>query len=100
MPLIARARADAIICGNDVMAIGARDAARRVLGKSTPGDVAIVGQDGIAMAGWDCNDLTTLSLDHVAFMDAVVELIERQDGETAGSHHIALTCSVRWGATA
>ena len=100
VPLLARAKADAIICGNDVMAIGARDAARRVLGKSTPGDVAIVGQDGIAMAGWDCHDLTTLSLDHVAFMDAVVELIERQDGETAGPHHISLTCSVRWGATA
>lgn len=55
---------------------------------------------GIAMAGWDCNDLTTLSLDHVAFMDAVVELIERQDGDTAGPHHVALTCSVRWGVTA
>ena len=50
VPLVHRFKTDAIICGNDVMAIGARDAVKRVLGKSVPEDVAVVGQDGIAMA--------------------------------------------------
>ncbi|MFC5756042.1 MULTISPECIES: LacI family DNA-binding transcriptional regulator [unclassified Rhizobium] len=98
--LLHRSKVDAIICGNDVMAIGARDAARRVLGKNTPEDIAIVGQDGIAMAAWDCNDLTTLSLDHVAFMDAVVEVIERHEAGDEGPHSITLACTPRWGSTA
>jgi DNA-binding LacI/PurR family transcriptional regulator len=71
-----------------------------VLGKNTPEDIAIVGQDGIAMAAWDCNDLTTLSLDHVAFMDAVVEVIERHEAGDEGPHSITLACTPRWGSTA
>jgi DNA-binding LacI/PurR family transcriptional regulator len=39
-----------LVCGNDVMAIGARDTAVRLLGRNVPLDLAIVGQDGIAMA--------------------------------------------------
>lgn len=97
--LLHRSKADAIICGNDVMAIGARDAARRVLGL-TPDDLAIVGQDGIAMAAWDSHDLTTLSLDHAAYMDAVVELIERHDADPESTHSITITCKPRWGSTA
>lgn len=98
--LLHRNKVDAIICGNDVMAIGARDAAKRVLGLNTPGDLAIVGQDGIAMAAWDSNDLTTLALDHVAFIDAVVELIDRHDTDIESAHSINLTCQPRWGSTA
>lgn len=52
------------------------------------------------MAAWDCNDLTTLSLDHTAFIDAVVELIERHDAGIEGPHSITLTCTPRWGSTA
>lgn len=100
VPLVHRFKTDAIICGNDVMAIGARDAVKRVLGKSAPEDVAIVGQDGIAMAAWDCHDLTTLSLDHVAFINAVVELIERHEAGDDKPDTITLNLSTRWGATA
>jgi len=71
-----------------------------VLGKSAPEDVAIVGQDGIAMAAWDCHDLTTLSLDHVAFINAVVELIERHEAGDDKPDTITLNLSTRWGATA
>ncbi|BCP52280.1 transcriptional regulator [Kaistia sp. 32K] len=98
--LLHRAKVDAIICGNDVMAIGAADAARKVLGRRVPEDLAVVGQDGIAMAAWESHDLTTLSQDHVAFVDAIVALIERHEKDADASHSILLECTARWGSTA
>ena len=40
------------------------------------------------MASWECNDLTSLALDHVAFIDAIVQLIERRETRdgTAPNH--------------
>ncbi|MGO8249153.1 LacI family transcriptional regulator, partial [Rhizobium johnstonii] len=38
--LLHRDKVDAIICGNDVMAIGARDIIRRVLAEHQPGRIA------------------------------------------------------------
>ncbi|MDQ0470978.1 LacI family DNA-binding transcriptional regulator [Labrys wisconsinensis] len=98
--LLRRFKVDAIVCGNDVMAIGARDAARSVLGRRIPEDVAIVGQDGIAMAAWESHDLTTLSLDHAAFIDAIIDLIERHEKTADAGHSTTLNCTVRWGSTA
>lgn len=51
---------DAIICANDVMAIGCIDAARHQLKLSVPGDVSIVGFDGVGPAQWSSYDLTTV----------------------------------------
>jgi hypothetical protein len=68
--ILHRSKVDALVCGNDVMAIGARDAARRMLKLQVPRDPAIVGQDGIAMARWGCHDLTTVATDQVALVDA------------------------------
>ena len=31
------------------------------------------------MGSWEWNDLTSLALDHVAFIDAIVQLIERRE---------------------
>jgi DNA-binding LacI/PurR family transcriptional regulator len=98
--LLRRTKVDALVCGNDVMAIGARDAAVRLLGRKVPENLAIVGQDGIAMAGWECHDLTTLALDQAAFIAAIVELIERQDIENDPAPTTVMKCSARWGATA
>jgi DNA-binding LacI/PurR family transcriptional regulator len=98
--LLRRSKLDALVCGNDVMAIGARDAARHVLGRDVPRDLAVIGQDGIAMAAWECHDLTTLAMDHVAFVDAIVQLIERDDASLATARTIVINCTVRWGATA
>jgi DNA-binding LacI/PurR family transcriptional regulator len=89
-----------LVCGNDVMAIGARDAAVRLLGRQVPGDLAIVGQDGIAMAGWECHDLTTLVLDQVAFIDAIVGLIEPHETSNGAASTTVVTYTVRWGSTA
>jgi DNA-binding LacI/PurR family transcriptional regulator len=98
--LLRRSKVDALVCGNDVMAIGARDAAVRLLGRQVPGDLAIVGQDGIAMAGWECHDLTTLALDQGAFIDAVVELIERQETGNDTASTAVVKGKARWGSTA
>ena len=95
-----RSKVDGLVCGNDVMAIGARDAAVRLLGRQVPGDLAIVGQDGIAMAGWECHDLTTLVLDQVAFIDAIVGLIEPHETSNGAASTTVVTYTVRWGSTA
>jgi LacI family transcriptional regulator len=49
----------AIICGNDTVAIGALEAARRH-GVAVPGGVSIIGFDDIPMAGWAMIGLTTV----------------------------------------
>lgn len=51
---------DAIICGNDVMAIGCIDSARHDFRLDIPGQLSITGFDGIASAGWLSYQLTTL----------------------------------------
>jgi len=52
-------RPDAVFCANDVLALGARDAARKA-GIDVPGALWLVGYDDIAMAGWAAFDLTTV----------------------------------------
>jgi DNA-binding LacI/PurR family transcriptional regulator len=98
--LLRRSKVDALVCGNDVMAIGARDAAIRLLDRHVPGDLAIVGQDGIEMAGWECHDLTTLALDRVAFIDGIMQLIERKATGDGAASTTTVKCTVRWGSTA
>nr|WP_314073790.1 LacI family DNA-binding transcriptional regulator [uncultured Roseococcus sp.] len=52
-------RPDAVFCANDVLALGARDAAR-LAGVEVPRELWLVGYDDIAMAGWTAFDLTTV----------------------------------------
>jgi LacI family transcriptional regulator len=49
----------AIFCGNDVIALGALDAARAT-GVEVPSQLSIVGFDDIALAGWESFRLTTV----------------------------------------
>ena len=51
---------DAVICGNDVMAIGCLDTARHELGIDVPGQLSVTGFDGIAPSAWLSYNLTTL----------------------------------------
>lgn len=51
---------DAVICANDLMAIGAIDAAREVYGLDVPRDVSVVGFDGVGPAAWASYRLTTV----------------------------------------
>lgn len=51
---------DAIIAANDVMALGALDAARHDHGLSIPEDLSVVGFDGVAPAAWASYRLSTV----------------------------------------
>ena len=51
---------DALICANDVMALGAMDGARFGLGLKVPEDLSIVGFDGVGPAAWGSYGLTTV----------------------------------------
>jgi DNA-binding LacI/PurR family transcriptional regulator len=97
--LLRRSPIDAVVCGNDVMAIGVRDAATRVLGKKVPDDLAIIGQDGVNLAMWECNDLTTLALDFTAYMDTIIGFIEDQADDREGTTSVTHEYFVRWGST-
>jgi LacI family transcriptional regulator len=70
----------AIFCGNDVIALGAIDAARR-RGVAVPGALSIVGYDDISLAGWESFRLTTVRqpLAEMAH-EAVRALLRRVEG--------------------
>lgn len=72
----------AIFCGNDVIAYGTLNAARR-LGVEVPGDLSVIGFDGLPAAGWEIIDLSTIAYD-LAEMAAeaarlIVHRVENQD---------------------
>ncbi|MGB0907529.1 MAG: LacI family DNA-binding transcriptional regulator [Maricaulaceae bacterium] len=50
----------AIIAANDMMAMGALDELRNVMGQSVPGDISVVGFDGIGAARFASYELTTI----------------------------------------
>jgi DNA-binding LacI/PurR family transcriptional regulator len=53
-------RPDALVCANDLMAIGAIDAAQSQLRLRIPDDLSIVGFDGVGPAAWPSYQLTTV----------------------------------------
>lgn len=81
-------RPDAIICVNDLMALGAIDEVRENLGLKIPDELSIVGFDGVGPAAWPSYRLTTIRqpvqrmteaavtmlLDHVASPDLPPEV--------------------------
>ena len=70
---------DAVVCVNDLMAIGATDAARKH-GLTVPQDISIVGFDGVAPASWDSYRLTTIRQPVRRMSEAAVAMIlERID---------------------
>jgi LacI family transcriptional regulator len=65
---------DAIFCVNDVIALGARDAAR-ARDVDVPASLWIVGYDDIEMASWHAYDLTTIRQPLVRMTETAVSLL-------------------------
>jgi len=64
----------AVFCGNDVVAIGALNAAAAA-GVAVPAEVSIFGFDDIAMARWDVFGLSTVRQDLPAMAAAVAQML-------------------------
>ncbi len=73
-------RPDAIICANDVMAIGAIGAIRE-RGLVVPQHISVVGFDDIAIAAWSELALTTIRNPVDQLVRTVVDLLERRSKE-------------------
>jgi DNA-binding LacI/PurR family transcriptional regulator len=71
-------RLDALICANDLMAIGAIDSARHAFGFKVPERLSIVGFDGVGPASWLSYGVTTIRQPVRRMTEAAVTmLIER-----------------------
>jgi DNA-binding LacI/PurR family transcriptional regulator len=88
-----RAQPDVVICANDLMAVGVKDAAQ-LLGLRVPGDLAIVGHDDVGLAGWDCHSITSIALVRDERSQAFIDLIDGDPG--APPKQTVLQTSVRW----
>ncbi len=83
-------RPDAVFCGNDLMAIGAMDAARE-LGLSIPGDVALVGFDDIDAAALVNPALTTVvNPSYETGRSAGELLLSRMQGDYTGPRRVVV----------
>lgn len=85
--LTGRPDTDALICFNDVVAMGAL-AALRDLGRRVPEDVAVVGYDGLPIGRLVTPQLTTIAVDMAELAEAAVELCAGLlDGTVAPGEH-------------
>lgn len=66
---------DAIFCANDIMALGALDAARFEMGIKVPEELSIIGFDDIPTASWPTYSLTTIRQRVNLMIDATIELL-------------------------
>ncbi len=91
--LLPRFQPDVVISANDVMAIGVQDAAR-LLGLRVPEDLALVGHDGVALAGWESHSITSIAPPGTAITDALIGMIAR--GADAPPSQVVVPAEVRW----
>ena len=66
---------DAVICANDMMAIGCIDELRSVRGCLVPEDVSVVGFDGSSPGRWLAYDLTTVRQPTATMVEAAIDML-------------------------
>ena len=66
---------DAVICANDMMALGAMDAARYDFALRVPEDISIVGFDGAPQSRWPTYDLVTVRQPTRAMVEAAADML-------------------------
>lgn len=92
---------DAVICANDMMAIGAIDAARHDFGFTIPADVSVVGFDGLPQAEWASYDLVTIRQPSRTMVEAAADmLIARIKDPTLGTEKRSFTGELVEGSSA
>lgn len=81
----------AVSCANDEMAIGVLRAMHEA-GRSVPGDVSVVGFDGIALSGYTYPPLTTVRQDFSRLGHELVNQLVSQIKGTSGNraHHLVI----------
>lgn len=67
---------DALVCENDVLAIGAMDALRFSLGLKIPQDISVIGYDDIPLTASPSYDLTTFRQPITLMADVLIEILE------------------------
>jgi LacI family transcriptional regulator len=87
-------RPTVIVCGNDVVALGALNAARK-LGLAVPGQVSVVGFDDLPVASWPIIRLTTVTFDLNAMARAAAGLLVKRLESDAGQPYETVTFDSR-----
>jgi DNA-binding LacI/PurR family transcriptional regulator len=77
---------DALICANDVMAIGAIDAMRTKHGLNAPEDISVVGFDGVGPSGWESYKVTTIRQPVRRMVEATVSLMMSMIEDPQATH--------------
>jgi len=91
---------DAIVCANDMMALGCVDEARHSFKLQVPNDVSIVGFDGVRSAAWLSYDLTTIQQPVESMAEAAVDmLLERINNDQLPPEKRSFSGVLRSGAT-
>ena len=82
--LESRARPDAIVCADDLIAFGVLRACRE-LGVSVPGDIQVTGFDNLELAGFVEPPLTSIDQPTARMTDEVLRLLQHRRVDTAAS---------------
>ena len=91
---------DAIICANDMMAFGCLDELRNQLELDVPGDVSVVGFDGVRAATWSSFNLATIQQPTESMAEAAVSmLMDRIDNNDLPPEKRVFSGVLRQGAT-